>query len=343
MVDLTYGRIRDLNGLPELVVQKAGENALYDVFARQSLSIELLDDSDAIIPMKDLISLYRNAAEVCAIRSFGLEAAKDVHIDDYGAFGGFMTQAPTLRRAFLRLQKTLPFYESGSRVTLQESGKEFIVGYENIHQNMVGFRHAGDMTIRLIEGLIRCYLGEDWHPRRVLACCTKGFWEQDYEDAFAASVEFRADKVALVLDRELVDQEKHKRDVALGKLVGLADIQRLGQDLPVDFVGAVAKIIEMRLPIGKVNLEDTAKALVLGPRTLQRRLNDHGLSYRYLVEWCRMRRARELLSGTEESIERISRELGYSTTSHFTRAFSRVYDVTPTEFRMTRSPELYAV
>jgi AraC-like DNA-binding protein len=343
MVDLTYGRIRDLNGLPELVVQKAGEDALQDVFARQSLSTELLKDPQAVIPMKDLILLYCNAAEVCAIRSFGLEAAKDVKFDDYGAFGGFVTQAPTLRRALLRLQKVLPFYESGSRVTLQEFGNEFIVSYENIYQNMVGFRHAGDMTIRLIEGLIRYYLGENWHPLRVVTCCAKGIWEQDYEDAFASPAQFRAEKIALVLDREYVDQEKHQRDVALGELVGFADIVRHGQDLPDDFVGAVAKIIEMRLPTGKISLEDTADTMVLGPRTLQRRLDDHGVSYRYLVKWCRMRRARELLSGTEERIERISRELGYSTTSHFTRAFSIVYDVTPTEFRKTQPPELGSV
>ena len=137
-------------------------------------------------------------------------------------------------------------------------------------------------------------------------------------------------------DRGQVDLVAAHRSLRPGELVALADIKRLGQNLPDDFVGSVAMVVGMNLADQRVNLEQTAKKLSLGPRTLQRRLDDHGLNYRQLVDRCRMSRACDLLSGTASNVEHISREVGYSTTSHFTRAFLRVHDITPSEYRKTQ-------
>ncbi len=339
---MSYGRISDLNGLPELIVQKAGEDALRWVLDQQSIPFELLEEPDAIILMKDMLALYRSAGEVTGLRSFGLEAGQGLDISDYGAMGNFVLQAPSLKDAFLRFQRALPFYESGSRLTLQETGAEFIVGYENIYQNLVGFRNMGDMTLRIIEGTVRGYLGNDWRPNRVATCGKKGRWEQDYEDAFIAPTAFREDRLALVLDRGLVEENAAHGLIGPGELVSFADIKRMGQKLPDDFVASVAMIIEMNLTDQRATLEQTAKKLALGPRTLQRRLGEYGFNYRQLVDRCRMSRACDLLSGSAANVEDISREVGYSCTPHFTRAFSRVHDITPSEFRMTHQHKLSA-
>ena len=86
-MDVGFGRVSDLNGLPELIVQKAGKDALYTILGQQSIPIELLEQPDAILLMKDLISLYRGAAEVTAVRSFGLDAARGLDLRDYASMG----------------------------------------------------------------------------------------------------------------------------------------------------------------------------------------------------------------------------------------------------------------
>jgi len=91
--------------------------------------------------------------------------------------------------------------------------------------------------------------------------------------------------------------------------------------------------VEYGISTGAVSLENISEKMALGPRTVQRRLDEHGLNYRKLVTACRMRRARELLSGTEASVKLVSAALGYSMTSHFTRAFSKYQGITPSEFR----------
>ncbi len=335
-MDVNFGRISDLNGLPELIVHHAGDEGLFEAFARQSLPLELLDTPEALIPMRDLIALYRNAADVSAIRSFGLDAAQDLDISTYPIIGPFILQAPSLRQALVRFQKALPYYENGSRLTLQESGNEFIVGYENIYQNMVGFRHAGDMTIRIIQAVIRAFAGSLWQPRRVLTCYPKGPWEQDFEEAFSSPIEFRENMIALVLERDLVDSATNDRETQQGELVCFADLRRFGQDLPIDFPGIVANLVDSELPTGLISLDGISARLALGPRTVQRRLDECGLNFRNLVTRCRMKRARELLSEADASVELVSLELGYSSVSHFTRAFSKDHGIGPSEFRQTR-------
>ena len=101
MADVSYGRVSDLSGLPDVILSHAGEEGLERALSRQSLSPEILEHPDAVIPMKDLIALYRNASEICAIRSIGLDAVQGLRPCDYGPMGSFVGQASTLRRAFL--------------------------------------------------------------------------------------------------------------------------------------------------------------------------------------------------------------------------------------------------
>ena len=242
MVNACYGRVSDLIGLPELIVHTAGEDALRYALAKQSIPVDILTLHNAIIPIKDIIAVYRNAAEVSAIRSFGLEAAKDNDINDYGTIGRFVMQATTLRQALLRLQMVLPIYENGSRLTLQKMGSEFIIGYESIYQNLSGFRQAGDMILRIIEGVVRGFAGNHCRPHWVMTCHAKGPWEQDYEDSFSAPVLFDGDKISLAYGRNLLNRTRNLDEVSLCEHVSLSDLQKLELDLPRDFPGVVAQM-----------------------------------------------------------------------------------------------------
>jgi AraC-like DNA-binding protein len=336
MIDRSYGRIRDVAALPELLVEYAGTEGLERAFARQSIPVDLLDTPDAVLAIRDIVALYRNAAEISAIRSFGLQAARDLDITEFGAMGGFIMQAQTLRQAFNRFQVALPFYESGSALTLEEADDEFIVGYKNIYQDLPGYRQTGDMTIRMIEGVIRGYAGGNWRLRRVETCYANGTWMQDFEDAFCAPISSGNSRIALVLDRHLLDSTTRTPKIGQGELVSIAEVKALSENLPTDFPGMVINLVEQRLLTDAVNLEDISEALNLGPRTVQRRLENHGLVYRNLVLACRMRRARELLSGTAAGIDQVSQEVGYSAISHFTRAFKEANGICPSEYRRAR-------
>ncbi|MBW2278951.1 MAG: helix-turn-helix transcriptional regulator [Deltaproteobacteria bacterium] len=99
-------------------------------------------------------------------------------------------------------------------------------------------------------------------------------------------------------------------------------------------VGApVSYAIARLLPGGYPTVQRTAKELGLSPRTLQRRLEDAGITYRELVQACRFGRACHLLAVSTLHVSEIARELGYADPSSFSRFFLRAAGKTPRTYR----------
>jgi AraC-like DNA-binding protein len=95
---------------------------------------------------------------------------------------------------------------------------------------------------------------------------------------------------------------------------------------------------------GTVSLEAVARHLGTSPRTLQRRLNQHGISFWALLEHSRFEIAAALLRETDLQVQEISARLGYRTPSGFARAFTNWSGASPTAFRTlsTRQQQLGA-
>lgn len=77
----------------------------------------------------------------------------------------------------------------------------------------------------------------------------------------------------------------------------------------------------------------TEKRLNISARTLQRRLNDWGISFEELVDEYRRERALKLLLHVDRSILEVAYSLGYSDPAHSTRAFRRWTGMSPKSYR----------
>ncbi|WP_168188948.1 helix-turn-helix domain-containing protein [Thiomicrorhabdus sediminis] len=66
---------------------------------------------------------------------------------------------------------------------------------------------------------------------------------------------------------------------------------------------------------------------------MSRDLSEKGLSYREIINGLKVEQAKKMLKDTNLSLSEISMSLGYSTNSHFTRAFKNVTGLTPSIFR----------
>ncbi|MCH8541993.1 MAG: AraC family transcriptional regulator [Alcanivorax sp.] len=80
-------------------------------------------------------------------------------------------------------------------------------------------------------------------------------------------------------------------------------------------------------------LEQFAGWLGVSPRTLKRRLQNEGASYRELVDAELYGRAQRLLSCERLSISQVGYQLGYHEAASFSRAFSRWAGVSPRDYR----------
>ena len=80
-------------------------------------------------------------------------------------------------------------------------------------------------------------------------------------------------------------------------------------------------------------LESVARRLSMHPRTLNRRLQAEGTTFRRLLNEARFEVARQLLAGTRIAVTEIGAALGYTDTSAFSHAFRRMAGTSPNEWR----------
>jgi AraC-like DNA-binding protein len=89
-------------------------------------------------------------------------------------------------------------------------------------------------------------------------------------------------------------------------------------------------------PDGYADLERVAGRLFMSGRTLKRKLQDRGTTFRALLDDARFRQAQHLLENPDLDIQQVAAALGYRDPACFTRAFRRWSGRTPSQARAAR-------
>jgi AraC-like DNA-binding protein len=103
--------------------------------------------------------------------------------------------------------------------------------------------------------------------------------------------------------------------------------------------GAVSQVIQAYADDRWLTIAEASDALGVHPRALQRRLAAEGKTFSAVLEEVRAEVAGRLLEDTDASVCEIARQVGYSNSSNFNRAFRRWAAVLPSEFRTQRRAE----
>ncbi|PCE23170.1 AraC family transcriptional regulator [Paraburkholderia acidicola] len=112
-------------------------------------------------------------------------------------------------------------------------------------------------------------------------------------------------------------------------LLQAADTQ---EDSGTDFLESIARIIRRDLRNAPL-LATVATQLCMSERTLRRRLTGSGVSYQTLVNDIRQKRAYELLNNPRLTVDYVAREVGFTDSHNFRRAFKRWTGHGPRESR----------
>jgi AraC-like DNA-binding protein len=87
-------------------------------------------------------------------------------------------------------------------------------------------------------------------------------------------------------------------------------------------------------------MDSVARLLGMHRRTLDRRLQRHGVHYSELLEGVQADLARQLLTDTKMSVQQVAEAMRFSNAANFATAFRRWTGATPSEYR--RRPPVFA-
>ena len=180
-------------------------------------------------------------------------------------------------------------------------------------------------TLLQAQKLISLYLGPAFRPSRILLKSAPRDIPLALDDVFGDIPVLTGQPFAAVeFPRELLS--------ALKPATGAAG-EVTGERAPDTLADALERCLPPYLSGGPPPIELAAEMLGTSPRSLQRNLRNHQISYRSLVEKVRFNTAIRLLRDKDISLTHISAQLGYSEQSTFTRAFRRWTDSSPSEYR----------
>jgi AraC-like DNA-binding protein len=158
--------------------------------------------------------------------------------------------------------------------------------------------------------------------------------QQNYQDYFGCEVEFNCDFNGIEVPRELLQTKLNQYDLEFNQLLCQKATLLLDQMIEASPVKMITEFVIKSLPSGVPEIELVAKNLHLSVRTLQRKLNDHQLTFSRLVAKIRREVACSYLIETDTKIVQIAQMLGFSEQSAFQRAFKRWTGSSPLQFRL---------
>jgi len=159
---------------------------------------------------------------------------------------------------------------------------------------------------------------------------------EPWANSFRCPLHFGADENRLDFDQQdlLKPLPGHNRELALANDVAASSyLKQMRRGEISDRVRR--KLIEL-LPSSHASQTIVADELHMSRRTLQRRLDEEGVTFSELMDDVRSTLATEYLRQAHHSVTDVAFLLGYSDPRNFARAFRRWIGQSPQEFRATR-------
>lgn len=279
-------------------------------------------DSRRSLDIGAIAALLEEAAALLDDPTVGLHLAAGFEIGALGPFSYAVLHAPTLGTALRNVERYSGSVAVGASLRLEVGRETASLVLPAWVEDPGACRQLGEAAVLFLLRMLRQLGGQDWAPLdlgfRHAAPADTG----EHERLLGAPIRF--ERLADSIRFRAADLERPVRDA---DRFLLPIVERQLRDVVADHAAAdpwrqaVELQVARHVCDGHPSIATIAPRLGLSVRTLQRRLDERGLSYRQLVADVRLRLARQYLTAAEPSLGEVAFLLGYSELSAFDRAF----------------------
>jgi AraC-like DNA-binding protein len=308
------------------------------VFERAELDPRLLDDPESTIAFSAGGRLLAACVAATCCPQFGLLLGERRGLECLGLVGQLAAHSPDLGQALRNIVLHLHLHDRGAVPTLAVSAGEARLGYAIYQPDVVATAQIYDIAAAVTYNVLRALCGPTWRPQRVFLSHDRPSDLAHYRRVFGVRPRFAADQTSLEfpatwLDRPLASADPLRYKELQERVIELSVASRN------DLAAQVRRVTCNLLLCGRASLDAVAAIFSLHPRTLNRRLQGQGTSYRSLREECRMALACQYLSDTDLPVAEIAARLDFADGPAFTHAFRRWIGSPPSAWRTGRREE----
>ena len=314
--------------------------ALFDHLRQRGLAAEAvlegraldLDDREARLPEAEAAALFNRAAALLGDEALGLHVGEQIRPGHYGALGYVAMACDTLGEALACQQRYQGLVLSIAPMQMRAEGTAVELSWSA--EPRPDYRHLAEFNLAALLSFVRWISGQPLRPLRLDLMTPAPADLGEHQRVFGCPLRFQQAQYRLLLPADWQRLPLSQPDPAMrGLMDRLAERQMQQLARADDPVAPARAQIARQLGEGVPELGKVADALHLSPRTLQRLLQEQGLSFTQLVETVRRELAERYLAEPTLDLTDLAFLLGYSEQSAFQRAFKRWTGQTPGEYR----------
>jgi len=272
------------------------------------------------------------AAQACDDPAFGLRATASYHPSHFGALGYSWLTSSTLSSALRKFQSHSQLVSDTHFLSVKTEGAVVIADYTR-PESIQNPPHRAQMSMSLFVHLCRLILGKGFSPSKVEFIHTKPVDLEPFTHQFNCQLEFNAKFDRITFPTSLMEQELPRAYPELSLIHDEIITRYLADREKTDIINQCKVAILELLSEGSISSSSVAQQLNISIRTLGRRLDDEGTSFRELLSDQRQDMAMKYIRDESLSLTEISYLLGFSEPSSFSRAYKGWTGVSPTSSR----------
>lgn len=302
-------------------------------FRKARIDPKLIDDPHARFSLSSVDNIYHQLYMVVDDPCMGLKVARLWHPSHLASLGYAWLASSTLYTALNRLSRYVRIINDAISVTLEENAGNLVITVSSEDRESPQYYQA-DSSSAILLSMCRANYGEDLNPVMVsFKHAGSSPCSGDYFSFFRCPVEFGAKNNQIILPLDAVNKRLTSSNPQLAQIndqVMIKYLARMDQD---DIIQRVKVAILDQLPSGNVTDDTISEAIYTSKRTLQRKLNEQGTTFKAILTEVRKDLACKYIHDRQLTLTEISFMLGFSEMSSFSRAFKRWTGESPKEFR----------
>jgi AraC-like DNA-binding protein len=306
------------------------------LLGRIGVAVEALEH-DTSIPTPVFAHAWHVAPELSGDPLFGLHAGEHAELGSYDILDYLFLTSATLGDACRALERYYPIVTEVWKLDLIVDGELARFRLWVPPEVVEPLRHAWDYFFSGSFKRIRSALAGA-KPLAVHLMRSAPDDASEYERVFDCPVTFGHPVGEFVFDAPLLDRRLATANATLHRLV-----RRHAEELLArvpgerDLLARATALLPALLDRHGLSLAHLADELGVGERNLQRKLAEHGITYKELVQRVREEQALRGLEARAVTVQELAYTLGFASTAAFSRAFKRWRGVSPSEWQIRQA------
>lgn len=303
-------------------------------FRKVHIDPQHIKDPTARVSSASSNELWANVAAAVDDPGFALKLGELWHPSHMHALGYAWLASSTLRTALNRLVRYIKVVSDSTEVSLAEKEDQLSIIVTNPTRGKEPYWYS-DADMSIVMAMCRANYGDKLSPDIVTFKHPPLESTADYFSYFRCPVEFNARQCSITFPSKIVDKRLSGSNPMLAQLNDQVMVKYLANLDENDIINRVKTTIIELLADGRLSDGKVAEVLYMSNRTLQRKLQEQGTTFKKILTEVRRELALKYIQNHQMTLTELSFQLGFSEMSAFSRAFKHWTGKSPRDFRAT--------